>query len=106
MRLFYRHRGLRGLGQVPPTPAPDPLAQSIHSALTREATMIAMGIAVVSSAVSAYHGYRRHRGSVGAAIGWGFLGLLFPIITPTVALAEGYAVPKVRPNRRRQRRSR
>lgn len=51
-----------------------------------------MGLSVVSSAVSAYHGYKRNQ-SVGWAIGWALLGGMFPIITPVVALAQGYGKP-------------
>lgn len=61
-------------------------------------------IVVASSGASAYHGYKRSRGSVGAAIGWGLLGGMFPIITPIVALAQGFGKPKVKSNRRRRRR--
>lgn len=60
------------------------------------------GIVVASSGASAFHGYRRSRGSVGAAVGWGLLGALFPIITPAVALAQGFGKPKVAKNRRRR----
>lgn len=42
-----------------------------------------------SMAASAYHGYKRND-SVGWAIGWGILGALFPVITPTIAVAQGY----------------
>lgn len=45
---------------------------------------------LAGSGLGAYHGYRRHNGSVGWAIGWGVLGGLFPIITTGVALAQGY----------------
>lgn len=50
-------------------------------------------LGTVSTAVSAFHGYRRH-GSVGGALGWGLLGGLFPVLTPTIALAQGFARPK------------
>jgi len=50
-------------------------------------------LAAGSALVSGYHGYRRHHNSTGAAVGWAVLGLFFPIITPVVALAEGYADP-------------
>lgn len=55
-----------------------------------------MGVLSMASAgVSTYHGYRRH-GTVGAAIGWGILGAIFPVITPAVALAQGFGHPKRR----------
>ena len=47
----------------------------------------------VSMAASAYHGYKRNN-SVGWALGWGLLGALFPIITPTIGIAQGFAKPK------------
>ncbi len=44
-------------------------------------------------ATSAYHGYKRNN-SVGWAIGWALLGGLFPVITPVIALAQGFGKPK------------
>lgn len=49
---------------------------------------------LASVAASAYHGARRNRGSFGWALGWGVLGAIFPIVTPIVAIAQGYAKPK------------
>jgi hypothetical protein len=55
---------------------------------------IAWGIAsTVSFAASVYHGYKRND-SVGWAIWWGLMGGLFPVITPTIAFAQGFAKPK------------
>jgi hypothetical protein len=48
------------------------------------------GLSIVASAI---HGYKRHNGSVAAAVGWGVLGGVAPVITPVVALAEGYGKP-------------
>lgn len=51
-----------------------------------------MALAIVSTAsmaASAYHGYRRNQ-SVGWALWWGFLGAVFPVITPTIAVAQGF----------------
>lgn len=59
-------------------------------------------ILAASVSASAYHGYKRSRGDRGVAAGWGLFGLLFPIITPAVALVQGFAEPKVRRNRRRR----
>lgn len=42
-----------------------------------------------SVAASAYHGYKRNR-SVGWAVAWGLLGGLFPIITPAIAVGQGF----------------
>ena len=53
-----------------------------------------MGIvSTVSAAASGYHGYKRNN-SVGWAIGWFFLGGLFPIITPVIAYAQGFGKPR------------
>lgn len=51
-------------------------------------------LGVVGVTVGVYHGYRRSKGSVGSAIGWGLLGLLFPVITTGVALYQGCGRPK------------
>lgn len=63
----------------------------------------------VSFAACVYHGYKRNN-SVGWAIGWGFLGAVFPIITPVIAVAQGFAKPKRnglgRAYRRKSRKSR
>ncbi|HEY5656558.1 MAG TPA: hypothetical protein VIY27_02095 [Myxococcota bacterium] len=47
----------------------------------------------LSAAASAYHGYKRHRGSLGWAIGWAIMGSLFPVITPAIAVAQGFGQP-------------
>lgn len=49
-------------------------------------------IAAASMAASAYHGYKRNN-SVGWAIWWAFMGSLFPVITPVIAIAQGYGKP-------------
>lgn len=53
-------------------------------------------LSLVSGLFSAYHGYRRDRGSWGSAFGWFTLGSMFPIITPAVALLAkpGFAKPR------------
>jgi ABC-type multidrug transport system permease subunit len=50
-------------------------------------------LATASAAVSGFHGYRRNK-SIGWGILWFILGGLFPVIVPTIALAEGYGKPK------------
>lgn len=47
---------------------------------------------VASMAASTYHGYKRNN-SVGWAIWWGFMGSLFPVITPVIAVAQGFGKP-------------
>lgn len=49
--------------------------------------------ATISSAASAFHGYRRNQ-SIGWAIWWGIMGGVFPIFTPVVALAQGFGKRK------------
>jgi len=44
---------------------------------------------VASSAAGAYHGYKRND-SVGWAVWWGLMGGLFPVITPVIAIAQGF----------------
>jgi hypothetical protein len=50
-------------------------------------------IRTVSMVASVYHGYRRND-SVGWALWWGLMGSIFPIITPTIALAQGFGEPE------------
>ena len=55
-------------------------------------------LSMVGGMVSAYHGYRRDRGSLGSTLGWFVLGSAFPLITVPVALLQkpGFAKPKRR----------
>lgn len=46
-------------------------------------------LATASAAASAYHGYKRNE-SIGWAIWWFFMGSLFPVITPVIAVAQGF----------------
>jgi len=50
-------------------------------------------LSTASFAASVYHGYKRND-SVGWAIWWGFMGAIFPVITPTIAVAQGFGKPK------------
>ncbi len=47
----------------------------------------------LAAAAMAYHGYRRHRGKVLWALGWALVGGAFPLITPAIALAQGFGQP-------------
>lgn len=51
-------------------------------------------LVIMSAGFSAYHGYKRNRDNVGWGFAWGALGAIFPVITPIVAVAEGYAKPE------------
>ena len=48
---------------------------------------------LAGAGLGAYHGYKRND-SVGWAIGWAFLGALFPIVVIPVAFAQGIGKPK------------
>jgi hypothetical protein len=73
---------------------------SISSALgflntTGKSTSTIWGLlSVASAAASGYHGIKRNNGSIGWGIGWFLLGGVFPVITPVVAVAQGFAKPK------------
>lgn len=51
-----------------------------------------IALSTVSGALSAYHGYKRND-SIGWAIVWYFMGAWFPIITPAIAVAQGFGKP-------------
>lgn len=51
-------------------------------------------LSLASAGASAYHGYKRND-SVGWAVAWGLLGGIFPVITPAIALAQGFGKRKV-----------
>lgn len=74
---------LRGLG-VPP-------AETDESYDTAMQTIAVIGWALTlgGTAAGAYHGYKRNN-SLGWAIGWALLGGLFPVITVSVAAAQGF----------------
>lgn len=71
---------------------PNSQGSSMNSPTTLE-TQIWSGLAVASVAASTYHGYKRND-SVGWAIWWGLMGGIFPIITPVIAIAEGFGKRK------------
>jgi hypothetical protein len=95
---------LTGFGDLPA----DPVATVAPAAPTASAPRSAMQQAVyvsvtnpwfiaartVSSAASLYHGYKRHGGSLLWGMGWFLMGSLFPVVTPTVALAQGFGKNK------------
>lgn len=49
-------------------------------------------LSLLSAAASGYHGYKRNE-SVGWAIVWFGLGGIFPVITPVIAVAQGFGKP-------------
>lgn len=56
-------------------------------------TMFWSALALAASGFCAYHGAKRHNGSWGWGFGWGVGGAMFPVITPVIAVAQGYAKP-------------
>jgi hypothetical protein len=73
-----------GLGQTQdPVSA---LQAAVNDPLWRAASL-------VSSVLGAYHGYKRNK-SVGWAIWWAVMGGIAPVITPTIAVAQGFGKPK------------
>lgn len=100
--------GFQHLGQTPlPAPAQTPTTiQVVQGPSAGPLRILFYVLDMASVGLSAFHGYRRHNGSVGAAIGWGLLGGLFPIVTPAIAMAQGFAKPlPVKPNKRRAKRA-
>lgn len=72
-----------GMTSIPASPA---------AVVTRPAGMLwpLWGIlSTASMAASAYHGVKRND-SVGWGLWWGLMGGLFPIITPAIAVAQGF----------------
>lgn len=65
---------------APPTPA---------QKAWRSAVTVAR---VASVAAGAYHGYKRNN-SVGWAIWWAIMGGIAPVITPAIAVAQGFGKP-------------
>lgn len=77
--------------EAAPSPPPPTLTETEKKGLGAGA-MAWWFLSTASMAASAYHGYKRNE-SIGWALGWGFLGSIFPIITPVVAIAQGFAKP-------------
>lgn len=81
-----------GLGLTVGLADPQPLApESSGLARALRAAYVVAGMA--GSAIGAYHGYKRND-SLGWAIGWAFLGGLFPVIVIPVAFAQGFGERK------------
>jgi len=95
--------GLGGIGMLGATPAagdtgdtaaPQSVAAS-YAAMPMWWKITYGTLVTASGALSLYHGYRRNN-SLGWGLGWFALGTLFPVITPTVAFAQGFAKRKGR----------
>jgi len=97
--------GYNGFGQTVTTTSTDPNVIAMTKTASR--WMLAFWIVdTASMAACAYHGYKRNN-SIGWAIGWALLGGMFPIITPVIAVAQGFGKPiGAKANRARRRRAR
>jgi hypothetical protein len=89
------------LGTLAGAVSDEPVATKEAETMSTGRALIQIGyglLSTVSMVASAYHGYKRNDvpgGSpIGWALGWGALGSLFPVITPVVAIAQGYAEPE------------
>lgn len=77
-----------------PVPSDPSMPRYVSPYSNPDGSLNGLGVAVslvstASMAASAYHGYRRND-SVGWAVWWGFMGGLFPILVPTIAVAQGF----------------
>ena len=73
----------------------DSVEQQVQPWYRKRVVGISIGGAIVAASTfaGAYHGYKRNR-SIGWAAWWGLMGAVFPIITPAVALAQGFGKRK------------
>ncbi len=61
-----------------------------HVGAERRGTIFGIAsLALISGVISGIHGWNRDKTSI-AAWGWFTLGSMFPVITPVVAIAQGY----------------
>jgi hypothetical protein len=80
---------LLGLGDVVPivpgegVPVQQPVMVPVSPILSTAYRLLLV------AAVSGYHGYKRNN-SIGWGIAWFALGGIFPVITPTIAFAQGF----------------
>lgn len=80
---------------VPTSPAPiesmpASMGVSLPNVSMRRGTLgVALSLSLLSGAASAYHGWKRD-GTPIAAWGWFTLGSMFPIVTPIIAVGQGY----------------
>lgn len=81
MNAMIRHPALSSYGANETSFLDDPTYRMVYGVLT-----------TASMALSAYHGYKRNN-SIGWALWWGFAGTVFPVFTPVIAVAQGYAEP-------------
>jgi hypothetical protein len=105
----YTGLGFESLGQATPAPmtstdaAVQQVVRTTVEAVARPVVVLWGLVTLLSIGLSAYHGYRRNRGSMEGAIGWGIAGGVFPVITPVVALMQGFGQPALKKNRKRSK---
>jgi hypothetical protein len=86
--------GLGNLGGDPPNGAAE-MQNNLREQANSPRMLIWGLISAASAGVSGFHGYKRNN-SVGWGIAWFILGGMFPVITPTVAFAQGFGKRKGR----------
>ena len=75
---------------TPPTsPAGDIVVQPERDCRDYRPSALWTVLSMASAGASAFHGYRRNQ-SVGWAVAWGAAGAVFPVITPAIAVAQGF----------------
>lgn len=75
---------------TPPTsPAGDIVVQPERDWRDYRPSALWTVLSMASAGASAFHGYRRNQ-SVGWAVAWGAAGAVFPVITPAIAVAQGF----------------
>jgi hypothetical protein len=76
-----------------PKVTPQDLSPGAQTAAVAGMSAIAMAtivISLASTALSAYHGYKRNGGSLGWGIWWGLMGSAFGPIPVGIAYAQGF----------------
>ncbi len=80
------------VGVAPDPPKPNARIYNLGSCITGEkpvASAIYQVLSVASPGIGFYHGYKKNGGSIGYGLWWGLMGMIFPVITPAIALADG-----------------
>jgi len=75
-------------------PAAEPLKGLFGLGEATKISPIWGAISLASGAASAYHGVKRNNGSAWQGVKWFVLGSFFPIVTPAIAVAQGFGKPK------------
>jgi len=106
-KLMVPVLGLSGMGAAEEICGPDPGPESdgyeawlscreTSSVQTKLGPYVLLSylLSLTGGAVGAYHGYKRHKGSIPWAIGWSIFGGLLPILALPVAFAQGIGKEK------------